>query len=248
MSEAIKHECGIALIRLLKPLSYYQEKYGTSLYGINKLYLLMEKQHNRGQDGAGVANIKFDVDPGVRYISRYRATGSNAIKEIFGKIHSKFEEIGKRRPERLQDTEWLKKNVAFTGELFLGHLRYGTYGGNSIENCHPFLRQNNWMTRNLVVAGNFNLTNVDELFDQLVAIGQHPKDKTDTITVMEKIGHFLDEENERQFRYFKSKDFSNAEISQKIAENMDVQRILVDASKHWDGGYAMAGLFGHGDA
>jgi amidophosphoribosyltransferase len=248
MSEAIKHECGIALIRLLKPLSFYQEKYGTSLYGINKLYLLMEKQHNRGQDGAGVANIKFDVDPGVRYISRYRATGSNAIKEIFGKIHSKFEEIGKRKPERLQDTEWLKRNVAFTGELFLGHLRYGTYGGNSIENCHPFLRQNNWMTRNLVVAGNFNLTNVDELFDQLVAIGQHPKDKTDTITVMEKIGHFLDEENERQFRHFKSKDFSNAEISQKIAENMDVHRILVDASKHWDGGYAMAGLFGHGDA
>jgi amidophosphoribosyltransferase len=248
MSEAIKHECGIALIRLLKPLSYYQKKYGTSLYGINKLYLLMEKQHNRGQDGAGVANIKFDVDPGTRYISRYRANGSNAIKEIFGKIHSKFEETAKRKPEKLQDSEWLKKHVAFTGELFLGHLRYGTYGGNSIENCHPFLRQNNWMTRNLVVAGNFNLTNVDELFDQLVSLGQHPKEKTDTITVMEKIGHFLDEENERQFRHFKSKDFSNNEISQKIAEHMDVQRILKDASKHWDGGYTIAGLLGHGDA
>jgi amidophosphoribosyltransferase len=248
MSDAIKHECGIALIRLLKPLSFYQEKYGTSLYGINKLYLLMEKQHNRGQDGAGVANIKFDVEPGSRYISRYRATGSNAIKEIFGKIHTKFEEVQKRRPELLKDTTWLKKHVAFTGELFLGHLRYGTYGGNSIENCHPFLRQNNWMTRNLVVAGNFNLTNVDELFDQLVELGQHPKDKTDTITVMEKIGHFLDEENERLFRKFKGLDLTNKEISLKIADNLDVQRILVDASKHWDGGYAMAGLLGHGDA
>ncbi len=247
MSEAIKHECGIALIRLLKPLSFYQKKYGTNLYGINKLYLLMEKQHNRGQDGAGVANIKFDVTPGSRYISRYRATGSNAIKEIFGKIHAKFEEVQKRRPEKLQDSEWLKKHVAFTGELFLGHLRYGTYGGNSIENCHPFLRQNNWMTRNLVVAGNFNLTNVDELFDQLVALGQHPKEKTDTITVMEKIGHFLDEENERQFRKFKSKDLSNQEISEHIAENLDIERILRDASKYWDGGYTMAGLFGHGD-
>jgi amidophosphoribosyltransferase len=248
MSEEIKHECGIALIRLLKPLSFYQEKYGTNLYGINKLYLLMEKQHNRGQDGAGVANIKFDVDPGSRYISRYRATGSNAIKEIFGKIHSKFEEIQKRKPEKLKDSEWLKKHVAFTGELFLGHLRYGTYGGNSIENCHPFLRQNNWMTRNLVVAGNFNLTNVDELFKQLVELGQHPKEKTDTITVMEKIGHFLDEENERLFRQFKSKDFSNQEISHQIASHLDIARILKGASKYWDGGYTMAGLFGHGDA
>jgi amidophosphoribosyltransferase len=248
MSEAIKHECGIAVIRLLKPLSFYQEKYGTSLYGINKLYLLMEKQHNRGQDGAGVANIKFDVEPGTRYISRYRATGSNAIKEIFGKIHSRFEDLNKRKPEKLSDPAWLKKHVAFTGELFLGHLRYGTYGSNSVENCHPFLRQNNWMTRNLVVAGNFNLTNVDELFETLVELGQHPKEKTDTITVMEKIGHFLDEENERLFRKFKSQDLSNTEISQKIAENLDVQRILVDASKRWDGGYAMAGLLGHGDA
>jgi amidophosphoribosyltransferase len=248
MSEAIKHECGIAVIRLLKPLSFYQEKYGTSLYGINKLYLLMEKQHNRGQDGAGVANIKFDVEPGTRYISRYRATGSNAIKEIFGKIHARFEDLNKRKPEKLSDPAWLKKHVAFTGELFLGHLRYGTYGSNSVENCHPFLRQNNWMTRNLVVAGNFNLTNVDELFQTLVELGQHPKEKTDTITVMEKIGHFLDQENERLFRKFKSQDLSNTEISQKIAENLDVQRILVDASKRWDGGYAMAGLLGHGDA
>ncbi len=248
MSDAIKHECGIAMIRLLKPLDYYIKKYGTPLYGINKMYLLMEKQHNRGQDGAGVANIKFDVAPGTRYISRSRAVGSGAIKEIFGKINSKFEEVHKKNPEKLNDAVWLKKNVAYTGELFLGHLRYGTFGGNSIENCHPFLRQNNWMTRNLVVAGNFNLTNVDELFEQLVDLGQHPKEKTDTVTVMEKIGHFLDEENERLFQKFKKEGHDNAEISSLIAKNLDVQAILKDASKKWDGGYAMAGLFGHGDA
>jgi amidophosphoribosyltransferase len=248
MSDAIKHECGIAMIRLRKPLDYYIKKYGTPLYGINKLYLLMEKQHNRGQDGAGVASIKFDVSPGTRYISRSRATGSGAIKEIFGKINSKFEEINKKNPDKLLDAKWLKRNVAYTGELLLGHLRYGTFGGNSIENCHPFLRQNNWMTRNLVVAGNFNLTNVDELFDQLVELGQHPKEKADTVTVMEKIGHFLDEENERLFKKFKKEGHSNAEISSLIAKHLDVQRILKDASKKWDGGYAMAGLFGHGDA
>lgn len=248
MSDAIKHECGIAVIRLLKPLDYYIKKYGTPLYGVNKLYLLMEKQHNRGQDGAGVANIKFNVEPGTRYISRNRATGSAAIKEIFAKINSKFEEVNKKDPEKLKDAKWLKKNLAYTGELFLGHLRYGTYGGNSVESCHPFLRQNNWMTRNLVVAGNFNLTNVDELFDQLVELGQHPKEKADTVTVMEKIGHFLDEENERLFKKFKAQKLNNHEISEKIAENLDVQKILKDASKKWDGGYAMAGLFGHGDA
>ncbi|MDQ3048420.1 MAG: amidophosphoribosyltransferase [Bacteroidota bacterium] len=248
MSDAIKHECGIAVIRLLKPLDYYIKKYGTPLYGVNKLYLLMEKQHNRGQDGAGVANIKFNVEPGTRYISRNRAVGSAGIKEIFAKINSKFEEVNKKNPERLKDAVWLKKNVAYTGELFLGHLRYGTYGGNSMENCHPFLRQNNWMTRNLVVAGNFNLTNVDELFDQLVELGQHPKEKADTVTVMEKIGHFLDEENERLFQKFKKEGHSNAEISGLIADQLDVQKILKDASKKWDGGYAMAGLFGHGDA
>jgi amidophosphoribosyltransferase len=248
MSDAIKHECGIAMIRLLKPLDYYIKKYGTPLYGVNKLYLLMEKQHNRGQDGAGVANIKFDVSPGTRYISRTRAVGSGAIKEIFAKVNSKFEDINKRNPEKLTDAKWLKKNVAYTGELFLGHLRYGTFGGNSIENCHPFLRQNNWMTRNLVVAGNFNLTNVDELFDQLVELGQHPKEKTDTVTVMEKIGHFLDEENERLFQKFKKEGHSNTEISALIAQHLDVQKILKEASRKWDGGYAMAGLFGHGDA
>lgn len=248
MSDAIKHECGIAMIRLLKPLDYYIEKYGTPLYGVNKLYLLMEKQHNRGQDGAGVANIKFDVQPGNRYISRTRAIGSAAIKEIFGKINTKFEDVYKKNPDRFNDAEWLKKNLPYTGELFLGHLRYGTFGGNSLENCHPFLRQNNWMTRNLVVAGNFNLTNVDELFDELVHLGQHPKEKTDTVTVMEKIGHFLDEENERLFKKFKKEGHSHEDISGLIAKELDVQRILKAASRKWDGGYAMAGLFGHGDA
>ncbi len=248
MSDEIKHECGIAMIRLLKPLDYYIEKYNTPLYGLNKLYLLMEKQHNRGQDGAGVANIKFDVEPGTRYISRSRATGSRAIKEIFSKINARFEDVHKHHPEKLKDSEWLKKNLPYTGELFLGHLRYGTFGGNSMENCHPFLRQNNWMTRNLVVAGNFNLTNVDELFDQLVELGQHPKEKNDTVTVMEKIGHFLDNENERLFKQFKKEGYSKAEISGLIAKHLDVQRILKAASKKWDGGYTMAGLFGHGDA
>lgn len=248
MSDAIKHECGIAMIRLLKPLDYYIKKYGTPLYGVNKLYLLMEKQHNRGQDGAGVANIKFDVEPGTRYISRTRAVGSNAIKEIFGKINNRFEEVYTKNPANFKDAEWLKKNLAYTGELFLGHLRYGTFGGNGLENCHPFLRQNNWMTRNLVVAGNFNLTNVDELFNQLVELGQHPKEKADTVTVMERIGHFLDEENERLYQKFKKERHSNEAISGLIAKHLDVQSILKLASKKWDGGYAMAGLLGHGDA
>ena len=248
MSDAIKHECGIAMVRLLKPLDYYIKKYGSVTYGINKMYLLMEKQHNRGQDGAGMVNIKFDVEPGQRYISRYRSNTPQAIKEIFEKIHAKFETVYQKQPEKLKDANWLKKNVAFTGELFLGHLRYGTYGGNSIEQCHPFLRQNNWMTRNLVVAGNFNLTNVDELFNLLVSIGQHPKEMSDTVTVMEKIGHFLDVENQEQFDKFKEQGFSRQEISTLIAKNLDVQKILVNSSLDWDGGYVMAGLFGHGDA
>ncbi len=248
MSDPIKHECGVALVRLRKPLEYYIAKYGSPLYGINKLYLLMEKQHNRGQDGAGVAAIKFDPEPGNRYISRYRSTSKGAIQEIFEKIQSKYETVYQTNPEKLKDVKWLKKNVAFSGELLLGHLRYGTFGLNSVENCHPFLRQNNWMTRNLVVAGNFNLTNVDELFDHLVELGQHPKEKSDTVTVMEKIGHFLDEENERLFRVFKDKGFSNYEISTLIGEHLDVASILREASKKWDGGYTMCGLIGHGDA
>lgn len=248
MSENIKHECGIVVLRLLKPLEFYVEKYGTAFYGLNKLYLLMEKQHNRGQDGAGVANIKFDVEPGERYISRKRSVNKNAIQEIFSDIFSKFQSIEEKDSSLLKDVKYLKKHAGFTGELFLGHLRYGTFGKNSIENCHPFLRQNNWMTRNLVVAGNFNLTNVDELFDQLVEIGQHPKEKSDTVTVMEKIGHFLDVENERLFKIYKALGYSNAEISKLIAENLDIQQILTHAAEKWDGGYAMAGLFGHGDA
>jgi len=233
MSDAIKHECGIALIRLLKPYQYYIDKYGTPLYGLNKLYLLMEKQHNRGQDGAGVATIKLDVPPGTRYISRYRSTAPSAIKDIFGKINDKFAEAHRKNPERLKDAEWLKKHVAFSGELLLGHLRYGTYGGNSIEQCHPFLRQNNWITRNLVVAGNFNLTNVDELFGHLVELGQHPKEKADTVTVMEKIGHFLDREVERLFGVHKAKGHSNLEITDLIARDLDLQQILKDAGKKW---------------
>jgi amidophosphoribosyltransferase len=248
MSDAIKHECGIALLRLKKPLQYYVDKYGTAFYGLNKLHLMMEKQHNRGQDGAGVANIKFDMDPGERYISRYRSIDSKPIQEIFDYINKRFSEIEKENPARLKDVNYLKKNAGFTGELFLGHLRYGTFGRNSIESCHPFLRQNNWITRNLVVAGNFNLTNVDELFDVLVEIGQHPKEKSDTVTVLEKIGHYLDVENEELYNQLTPQGYSNPEIYARIAEKIDIEKILKKASEDWDGGYAMAGLFGHGDA
>ncbi|MEJ6735780.1 MAG: amidophosphoribosyltransferase [Flavobacteriales bacterium] len=248
MSDAIKHECGIALVRLLKPLDYYIKKYGTATYGLDKMYLLMEKQHNRGQDGAGIANIKFDVDPGERYISRYRSNDQQPIKEIFGKINAKFQAVVDEDPALMKDAGWLKKNVAFTGELSLGHLRYGTFGGNSIELCHPFLRQNNWMTKNLVVAGNFNLTNVDELFKILVEIGQHPKQKSDTVTVMEKIGHFLDEENQELYEKYKAEGHTRQEISKLIAQNLDIQNILKNSAIDWDGGYTMAGLLGHGDA
>ena len=245
MSDFLHHECGIAVIRLLKPLQYYIDKYKTPLYGINKLYLLMEKQHNRGQDGAGVANIKFDVDPGTRYISRYRSPSKQAISEIFEKINSKFAAVSAKN---LYDAEWLKKNIAFSGELLLGHLRYGTYGNNSVETCHPFLRQNNWMSRNLVVAGNFNMTNVNELFEDLVKLGMHPKEKADTVTVMENIGHFLDEENDALYYQFKEQGFNKQDSSPLIAEHLDIARILQRSSKNWDGGYTIAGLLGHGDA
>ena len=248
MSDAIKHECGIAMIRLLKPLSYYKEKYGTSFYALNKMYLLMEKQHNRGQDGAGLANIKLDMIPGKRYISRHRSNTSTPIKDLFAHINGRFEEEFEKYPEHVQDPEWLKQNLPYTGELFLGHLRYGTHGGNTIEHCHPFLRQNNWMTRNLVLAGNFNMTNVDELFDQLVELGQHPKEKADTVTVLEKIGHFLDEENDRLYYDYKEQGYSKVESTPLIAENIDIPRILTESAKKWDGGYAIAGMIGHGDA
>ena len=248
MSDAIKHECGIALLRLKKPLDFYLQKYGSALYGVNKLHLLMEKQHNRGQDGAGLANIKFDMEPGERYISRTRSIAKSPIQDIFDQINERFEQIAEENPDNLKDVDYLKKNAGFTGELFLGHLRYGTFGRNSIESCHPFLRQNNWITRNLVVAGNFNLTNVDDLFDVLVQVGQHPKEKSDTVTVLEKIGHFLDVENDELLKQYKTLGYSNTAIYQKIAEQINLVKILKKASEDWDGGYAMAGLLGHGDA
>jgi amidophosphoribosyltransferase len=248
MSDAIQHECGIALLRLKKPLQHYLDTYGTPFYGINKLHLLMEKQHNRGQDGAGIANIKLDMAPGERYISRYRSIDSKPIQDIFDHVNARFREIGEENPANLKDVNYLKKHAGFTGELFLGHLRYGTFGRNSIESCHPFLRQNNWITRNLVVAGNFNLTNVDELFSVLIKIGQHPKEKSDTVTVLEKIGHFLDVENEELYAKLKHADITNQEVYNLISERIDIEKILKKASEDWDGGYAMAGLFGHGDA
>ena len=248
MSDPIKHECGIAMVRLLKPLDYYIEKYGTALYGINKLYLLMEKQHNRGQDGVGVANVKLGTPPGTRYISRIRSNEPNPIKDAFAKVNSRFVNIQKEDPAKLKDSKWLQDNVAFTGEISLGHLRYGTFGGNTIERCHPFLRENNWRTRSLLVAGNFNMTNVDELFEKLVSLGQHPKEVADTVTVMEKIGHFLDVANEKLFRRFKDHGYTNTEISDKIAEEINIAKILTKAAVRWDGGYAMAGIIGHGDA
>ncbi len=245
MSDSIHHECGLALVRLLKPLAFYKEKYGTPLYGLNKLHLLLQKQRNRGQDGAGVATIKFDTEPGKRYISRKRSNTSQPIKDLFTDIYDYYNDLPE---DHKDDVEWLKNNKPFVGELYLGHLRYGTHGVNSIEACHPFLRTNNWITRNLVIAGNFNLTNVDELFKELVDIGQHPKEKSDTVTVLEKIGHFLDMEVQRLFNWFKAERFDNTEITNLIGQNLNIQRLLQRATRKFDGGYAMAGLIGHGDA
>jgi len=247
MSDALKHECGVAMLRLRKPLEFYKEKYGTSFYALKKMYLLMEKQRNRGQDGAGLANVKLDTPAGKRYISRKRSTTNNPIEELFTQINKKFIDLEESDPKKLEDINWLKTNMPFTGELFLGHLRYGTYGGNSVEQCHPFLRQNNWKTRNLALAGNFNMTNVDELFGHLTDLGQHPKEKSDTITIIEKIGHFLDEENVNIYQKYKQ-GYTKKEISKKIEKELDIQKILQNSSKYWDGGYVMCGLFGHGDA
>ncbi|MCU0398491.1 MAG: amidophosphoribosyltransferase [Cyclobacteriaceae bacterium] len=246
MSDQILHECGIALIRLRKPLSYYIEKY-SSAYAMKKMYILMEKQHNRGQDGAGIANIKIDLEAGRRYISRYRSIKTRPVESLFRKIEKKYRKAQKEGKEKFKDEKWLKENVAFTGELWLGHLRYGTHGINNIESVHPFLRQNNWRSRNLVMAGNFNMTNVDELFDLLINIGQHPKEKVDTVTVMEKIGHFLDEEVQSLFELYKDK-YTNQEISEIIENEIDLQRVLKRACKDFDGGYTMAGLTGSGSA
>ena len=248
MSDAIKHECGIALIQLKKPLSFYKEKYGSALYGINKMYLLMEKQHNRGQDGAGFASIKYDMSPGQRYISRVRSAEQQPIQDIFKTINDRVQKQINVDPDLLLYPERLKQAVPYVGELMLGHVRYGTFGKNNIESVHPFLRQNNWMHRNLILAGNFNLTNVNELFDNLVDLGQHPKEKADTVTVMEKIGHFLDDAVAKIYKRLKREGYTKAEASPLIAERLNIAKILRKASKNWDGGYAMAGLLGHGDS
>ncbi len=245
MSDQIKHECGLAFIRLRKPLKYYEEKYGTPLYGLYKLQFLMQKQRNRGQDGAGIATIKLDPQPGHRYISRKRSNSPQYLKDLFEQIYSHFQNVP---ADKMHDPEWMKFNKPYTGEVLLGHLRYGTHGSNTIETVHPFLRQNNWLTRNLVLAGNFNMTNIDELFDELISFGQHPKERSDTITILEKIGHFLDLEVERLFKWFKAKGIANAEITSLIAENLDVQRILQRATRKIDGGYVIAGMLGHGDS
>ncbi len=248
MSDALKHECGIALVRLLKPLEFYKEKYGTAFYGINKMYLMMEKQHNRGQDGAGFASIKLNVDPGERYISRVRSNASQPIQDIFSKINDRINNELISHPALKNDVAAQKKNIPYLGELMLGHVRYGTFGGNSVEHVHPFLRQNNWMHRNLIIAGNFNMTNTTELFNNLIELGMHPKEKADTITVMEKIGHFLDDAVRKLYKKAKAQGLTKIESSQFIVENINLAKILRKSAIHWDGGYAMAGLLGHGDS
>lgn len=245
MSEQIHHECGLALVRLLKPLEYYHEKYGTVLYGINKMHLLLQKQRNRGQDGAGLVNIKLDSQPGMPYIDRHRSNSPRYLQDLFSGVFAHFKGL---TPDHLNDVTWMKNNVPFIGELLLGHLRYGTHGSNTIESVHPFIRHNNWITRNLIMAGNFNLTNVDELFEELLSYGQHPMKKTDTVTILEKIGHFLDDEVQRLFNWFKHEGYSNQEISFKIIEHLDILRMLQRSSRKFDGGYVMAGMIGHGDA
>ena len=248
MSDTIKHECGIALIRLLKPLEFYKEKYGSAFYGINKMYLMLEKQHNRGQDGAGLASIKLDMEPGERYISRVRSNAHQPVQDIFSQINERINKGFKANPALKEDVALQKRELPYIGEVVMGHVRYGTFGKNSIENVHPFLRENNWIYRNLIMAGNFNMTNVNELFQNLVRLGQHPKDKTDTVIVMEGIGHFLDDEVEELYRKLKEQGYSKREASPFIAEQLDIERILKRAAKYWDGGYAMEGMFGHGDA
>ena len=248
MSDAIKHECGIAHIRLLKPLDYYKKKYGTAFYGINKMYLIMEKQHNRGQDGAGFASVKLDVEPGQRYISRVRSVAQQPIQDIFSQINDRINSLLEANPNYRLNISKNKHMVPYIGEVMIGHVRYGTFGKNSVESVHPFLRQNNWMHRNLILAGNFNMTNVRQLFNNLVEIGQHPKDYTDTITIMEKIGHFLDDAVSKLYKKLKREGYSKMECSPLIADRLNIKKILKKASKNWDGGYAIAGMMGHGDS
>jgi len=248
MSDAIKHECGIAHIRLLKPLEYYKEKYGTAFYGINKMYLIMEKQHNRGQDGAGFASIKLDMNPGERYISRVRSVAQQPIQDVFAQINQRINDVLEKNPDCVNDITTQKKLVPYLGEVMLGHVRYGTFGKNSVESVHPFLRQNNWMHRNLILAGNFNMTNVRQLFSNLVEIGQHPKEYKDTITIMERIGHFLDDAVSKMYKKLKKEGYTKMECSPLIAERLSIKKILKKSAKNWDGGYAMAGMIGHGDS
>jgi amidophosphoribosyltransferase len=248
MSDTIKHECGIALIRLLKPLEYYKEKYGSAFYGVNKMYLMLEKQHNRGQDGAGVASIKLNMQPGERYISRIRSNEAQPVQDIFTRINQRINEEFKANPALKDNVALQKRELPYIGEVIMGHVRYGTFGKNSIENVHPFLRENNWIYRNLIMAGNFNMTNVNELFENLVHLGQHPKDKTDTVIVMEGIGHFLDDEVEKLYLQLKEEGYTKQEASPFIAERLNIERILKRAAKYWDGGYAMEGMIGNGDA
>ena len=245
MSELIKHECGLAMVRLLKPLDYYQKKYGSSFYGLNKVQLLLQKMRNRGQDGAGIATVKLNTRPGQRYISRKRTNDPAYLKALVSGIHEHFKDL---TPEQLNDPTWLKENKPYMGEVLLGHVRYGTHGSNSIEHVHPFIRQNNWITRNLVLAGNFNLTNVDSLFEQLVELGQYPKEKSDTITIIEKIGHFLDDEVNKLYSWFKPEGYNNQEINTLIIEHLDVNRVLQRAARKFDGGFVIGGILGHGDA
>ena len=248
MSDPIKHECGVVLLRLRKPLQYYIDKYGTPAYAVQKMYILMQKQHNRGQDGVGIANIKMKMPPGTRYISRYRTIDNRPIEDIFGKISKKYNKAQKEGGDNYYDAQWMKEHYAFTGEVWLGHLRYGTHGKNNIESCHPFLRQNNWRSRNLVIAGNFNMTNVDDLFDKLVSLGQHPKEVVDTVTVMEKIGHFLDEENQEIFDKYRDNLKSNEEATEIIESELDIRRVLERSCRDFDGGYTMVGMVGFGAA
>ena len=248
MSDAIKHECGIGHIRLLKPLEFYKKKYGSAFYGINKLYLLMEKQHNRGQDGAGFASIKLDIEPGRRFISRIRSTEKQPIQDVFSKINERINHELKLNPSISDNIEKLKQKVPYLAEALLGHVRYGTFGGNSVENVHPFLRQNNWKHRNLILAGNFNMTNSNELFKSLIELGQHPKEYTDTVIIMEKIGHFLDDSVRKMYKDFKKEGLTKQECSIKISEKLDLFKILKKASKKWDGGFVIGGLLGHGDS
>jgi amidophosphoribosyltransferase len=244
MSDQIKHECGIAVLRLLKPLSFYQEKYGTPFYGLLKLQQLMLKQRNRGQDGVGVATIKLDPPPGSRYISRKRSNSKQALSEVFEGIFAHFNGVD---AAQMHDADWLKANKPFIGELLMGHLRYGTHGNNTIEHVHPFHRQSNWINRNLIMAGNFNLTNVGELFDELVTLGQFPKEHSDTVTILEKIGHFLDDEVQRLHTWYKPDGHNNQEINDLIKSNLDVARVLRRATKKFDGGYVLGGMIGQGD-